>query len=111
MKKRIRVTQAFVDKVLRYKKKHFLMKYFCTKHLYKEDNFYHLVVKLWFPLYLLLYLPVMILKAFVCIWDGGLKTLSSETRVVIDRKVYKDPTGFYPDDYSICKEEWNRKVK
>ncbi len=42
--------------------------------------------------YLLLFVPVHIIKAFVCMWDGGLKEFSIERRVLSSEEICS-PSG------------------
>ena len=56
----------------------------------------------WFT-YLLMFIPVHILKLFWCLWDGGLKEFEIESRLITYHYLYKSNSLYY-DYYKKAKE-------
>ena len=115
MKKRIKVSQDFINKLLNYKKKHLRMKFFCTRFLYKEEGRYGKVsatpgyrvyIRAKILPYILILPFVLLMEFFWCLWNGGLKTFQWPSSKVENKR-------FYIDDhlkYSECVSEWLKKT-
>lgn len=74
--------------ICRYKKEHPKEKYFCNWYIQKTSDSsgkMELYVKWWF--YILTFIPVHILQAFWCMWDGGLREFSFEPRRIQSHNV------------------------
>ena len=96
--------------IRRYKKRHTFEKYFCNCFLLNRNTIsgdMKLYVKWW--AYLILFIPLHIVKACACIWDGGLKEFSIDSRCVY----YDSIIGWSENDgpetnFGRFKEVWDK---
>ena len=112
-KKRIRVSQAFVNKLDNYKQKDIRSKLMCSKFLYREQSeptdsyIFRIYVRARIPVYIFLLPFVLLIEFFYCIWDGGLKSFKWPSPVVENRRISSVP---YPSEYLSCTNEWERQT-
>ena len=95
--------------ICRYQKEHFKEKYCCNWYIQKTSDTWgkmDLYVKWWF--YILTFIPVHVLQAFWCMWDGGLREFSFEPRRIQSHNVI----GFKNDPsdsmFNRLKEVWEK---
>lgn len=80
---------------------------FCSYTLVKEsDNAFMRVCRISWPVYLLIFIPVHLVQAFYCMWDGGLKEFEFEGRHI----GYDDikERGINEGAYPKAKEIWEK---
>lgn len=79
----------------------------CSYQLVKEDDVTFKRVQ-YMPLfiYLLIFIPVHLLQAFVCMWDGGLKEF-----IIFDRYLGCDTLSKGSDAFKRAEEIWNKPAK
>lgn len=96
--------------IRRYKKRHTFEKYFCKWFLVERSTNsgkMKMYVKWW--AYILLFIPVHIAQACVCIWDGGLKEFSIEPRCVYNDDIIGWPSYDGPEtNFGRFKEVWDK---
>ena len=116
MKKRVRISQDFVDKLFGYKKKHPRMKLLCSRFLYKEEGRYGRVsdtpgyrvyIRAKILPYILILPFVLLMEFFWCLWDGGLKTFQWPSPKVENKVFYVDDH----DKYIECTNKWLRETE
>lgn len=98
--------------IRRYKKAHWGEKYFCYWILKnRNDNYGHmnLYIKWW--VYVLLFIPMVILNAMMCMWDGGLKEFSIEPRCAIRNNIVGLTTDGSETEFGRFKEVWDKYEK
>jgi hypothetical protein len=78
---------------------------FCVYTLSKKGNCFTRECKMSILLYLILFIPVHILQAFYCMWDGGLKEFSIEDRYL----GYDNFLPFNEESYNHALEIWEKK--
>ena len=79
----------------------------CSYRLIKEpDGRFKREIRVGWFVYLLIFIPVHILQAFICMWDGGLKEFEINER-------YLGGDWFTPDSepFKRAEEIWNNKNK
>lgn len=70
----------------------------CNYELQKtSDITYRITPRVKLPIYILLFIPVHLLQAFYCMWDGGLKEFSIEPRQGCSETFFK-PCPYSPKD-------------
>ena len=77
----MRITHHEVNYIMRRTKPHNFERLFCYWTIQKENNnsgWLRCYMKWW--AYILLFIPVHILKLFMCMWDGGIKEFYFEPR-------------------------------
>lgn len=81
---------------------------FCVYTLAENDGVFRREVKVGLIPYLLLFIPLHLLKALYLIWDGGLKEFKFEGRLVDYNNLYSswDVTA-----YTRAQEIWEKKNK
>lgn len=79
---------------------------FCSYTLTETDKGFRRDCKLSWLVYLLLFLPVHLLQAFACMWDGGLKEFEVQTRHIGHDNItnHGDNYGCYP----MAKKIWEK---
>lgn len=117
MKKRVRLSQEFVNKLFGYKEKHTKTKILCSRFLYKDEGryggkvsdvpSYRIYIRAKIIPYVLILPFVLLLEFFWCLWDGGLKTFRWPSLVVENRTIYADDHSMYFE----CTNKWLREVK
>ncbi len=77
--------------LLGYKKNHMLEKIACDHYIEDHDGCsVNVISKVKMPVYILLFVPAHIIQMFLCMWDGGLKNFSIESRTYGTMNVWKD---------------------
>ena len=116
MKKKVRISQDFVDKLLGYKKKHIRMKLFCSRFLYQEEGrygrasdipSYRIYIRVKIPVYIFILPFALLIQFFWRLWDGGLKTFQWESPEVDNRVFYTDDHSKYLE----CANKWMRETE
>jgi hypothetical protein len=80
---------------------------FCSYTLVKEsDNEFIRVCRISWPVYLLIFIPVHLIQAFYCMWDGGLKEFEIEGRHIGYDNIKE--RGINEGAYSKAKEIWEK---
>lgn len=79
---------------------------FCSYSLVKTDNGFRRDCRISWPLYLLLFIPVHLIQALYCMWDGGLKELELASRYI--GSDYYTEHGENYIYYEKVKELWER---
>ena len=95
--------------IRRYKKVHHGEKYFCKWYLTGKNNNYgymNLYIKWW--AYLLMFIPIHIIKAIACIWDGGLKEFAIEPRCAIRDNIVGLTNDGPETEFGRFKEVWDK---
>jgi hypothetical protein len=59
-------------------------------------------------MYLVLFIPVHLLQAFVCMWDGGLREFSFEGRHLGYDDFHETFAGYECPSYHKAKEIWEK---
>lgn len=73
-------------------------RHICNYELQKtSDITYRITPRIKLPIYILLFIPVHLLQAVRCIWDGGLKEFSIESRRGCPETFFK-PCPYSPKD-------------
>lgn len=66
-----------------YKLPHKLMKYFCNFYIKEFTTCeYELISEIKLPIYIIIFIPIHLLKIIYCIWDMGLKNFCIEPRTI-----------------------------
>ena len=98
--------------IRRYNKCHTFEKYFCNWFLVgrgKSNGYMKMYVKWW--AYIILFIPIHIVKACACIWDGGLREFRVEPRCAN----YSNIVGLSNDgpttEFGRFKEIWDKYEK
>ena len=95
--------------IRRYKKRHIFEKYFCNWFLVnKRENYGYMrmYVKWW--AYIILFVPVHIVKICACIWDGGLKDFRIESRCASYSNIVGLTTDGPETEFGRFKEIWGK---
>ena len=82
------------------------LKPFCTYHLVKIESGFKREVRLNLPMYLLVFIPIHLVKIIWCLWDGGLKEFTFERRVL--RTDWLEEHGENWGVYPKAKEIWEK---
>ena len=73
-------------------------RHICNYELQKtSDITYRITPSIKLPIYILLFIPIHLLQAFHCMWDGGLKEFSIEPRRGCPETFFK-PCPYSPKD-------------
>jgi hypothetical protein len=79
----------------------------CSYQLVKEDDkTFKRVQEISWPIYLLIFIPVHLLQAFVCMWDGGLKEF-----IIFSRNIGYDILSKGSESFQRAEEVWNGTIK
>ena len=92
-----------------YKDYHFGEKYLCNWYIQKINEAsgrMDLYVKWWF--YLLIVVPIHIVKLFDCMWDGGLKEFEFESRRTTRDYIVGLAIDSSETEFGRFKEVWER---
>ena len=81
---------------------------FCVYTLEEDDTVFRREVRVGLTLYLLLFIPLHLLKAFYLMWDGGLREFKIEGRLVDRQSLYSCWDG---KAYARAQEIWEKKNK
>ena len=82
---------------------------FCSYSLTKIDNSFRRECKISWPMYLVLFVPVHLLQAFICMWDGGLREFSFEGRNLGYDDFHEKIFGEHGNPaYNKAKEIWEK---
>ena len=98
--------------IYRYKNRHIFEKYFCNWFLIeKGQNFGYMrmYVKWW--AYIILFIPIHIVKACACIWDGGLREFRIESRCVHYSNIVGLSSDGLTTEFGRFKEIWDKYEK
>jgi hypothetical protein len=80
---------------------------FCSYSLVEIEDGFRRECKISWPVYLAIFIPVHLLQALYCIWDGGLKEFEIAKRD-LGQDVYHENYGWNKLDYSKVKEVWEK---
>lgn len=72
----------------------------------KSDNEFIRVCRISWPVYLLIFIPVHLIQAFYCMWDGGLKKFEIEGRHLGYDNIKE--RGINEGAYPKAKEIWEK---
>jgi hypothetical protein len=78
----------------------------CSYRLVKKDIDFIREQKMGWPWYIIVFIPVHILQAFACIWDGGLKEFT-----ILGRDIGYDVLTRGSPAYTRAEEIWNKYNK
>lgn len=107
--KMIKIKYEDAAYILGYIKVHYGEKYFCNWYLEnKYDNCgdMRMDIKWWF--YILTFIPVHIIKMVVCLWNGGLKKFSIDSRNTRYDTVIGWPDADSSSQFGRFKEIWDK---
>ena len=79
----------------------------CSYSLGEIEDGFRRECKISWPVYLIIFIPVHLLQALLCMWDGGLKEFEIEGRH-IGQDVYHENYGWNELDYPKAKEIWDK---
>lgn len=107
MKKRI--TQAEWEYIGKYNPAAKWLRSFCSYYLVEIEGGFRRECKIGWLVYLILFIPVHLLQALWCMWDGGLKEFEFSPRYLghDDIKEHGENMGAFP----IAKEIWEEHQK
>lgn len=82
---------------------------FCSYSLVEIEYGFRRECKVGLPLYILLFIPVHLLQALCCMWDGGLKEFTLESRYIGYDEIAEHGinSGIFPK----AKEIWEKHQK
>ena len=112
MKKRIRLSQNFVNRLMGYKKSHTRSRIFCARFLYMEEDksggmpSYRLYIRARIPVYALILLFALMFEFFYRIWNGGLRAFEWPSPVVDNREITRESHSMYIE----CTNKWIRET-
>jgi hypothetical protein len=80
-----------------WKEKHKRDRIFCNFYLTEEDEWSVVITKKFkIYVYILLFLPLLLLSFFICLWDGGLRNFEFPSYDIntSSYRIYKDGKGY-----------------
>lgn len=93
-----------------HKRKHRFEKYFCNWDIKKENDnsaYINCTMKLYF--YILIFIPVHIIKVLLVLWDGGLKEFTIEPRNVLHSNIVGWIKDSEESEFGRFMVVWNKR--
>ena len=82
---------------------------FCSYSLVKIDGWFRRECKVSWPMYLLLFIPVHLFQLLLCLWDGGLKEFTLESRDIGYDEIAEH--GINSGAFPMAEEIWEKHQK
>ena len=79
----------------------------CSYSLVEEEDGFRRDCKISWPVYLILFIPVHLLQALLCMWDGGLKEFEIAGRH-LGHDYFRETWGCNEAAYPKAKEIWEK---
>ena len=104
--RKIKLSYYEWSKIQGYKKVHWLEILCCYFRMVREDNVYYVYAKVHPVAYILLFIPVILLTFFDCIWNCGLKKFQLPSMWLTGSYIFPEHIM-----YDYCEVTWDAKNK